>query len=165
MRRAGFDHSVKSFCRFRSKRQLVLYWRHCVPATACWSVLESYYGSAWLEIAHGLLSVWKKSKRKERLTERKIVLKPREKTEDIEETVWKTEETFFFFFYKDRLLACPIKGSRVAVSLVFMAARRKSNCVKEVEKLQEKRERRRLQQQELREKRAQVHQYHSSYSS
>ncbi|KAK1800823.1 hypothetical protein P4O66_006008, partial [Electrophorus voltai] len=35
-------------------------------------------------------------------------------------------------------------------------ARRKSNCVKEVEKLQEKRERRRMQQQELREKRAQV---------
>uniref|UniRef100_A0A673MVZ4 Kinesin-like protein n=1 Tax=Sinocyclocheilus rhinocerous TaxID=307959 RepID=A0A673MVZ4_9TELE len=33
--------------------------------------------------------------------------------------------------------------------------RRKSNCVKEVEKLQEKRERRRIQQQELREKRAQ----------
>ncbi|KAM9590627.1 kinesin-like protein KIF2A isoform 4-T4 [Morphnus guianensis] len=33
---------------------------------------------------------------------------------------------------------------------------RKSNCVKEVEKLQEKREKRRLQQQELREKRAQV---------
>ncbi|XP_040977298.1 kinesin-like protein KIF2A isoform X2 [Aquila chrysaetos chrysaetos] len=32
---------------------------------------------------------------------------------------------------------------------------RKSNCVKEVEKLQEKREKRRLQQQELREKRAQ----------
>uniref|UniRef100_A0A671UTN7 Kinesin-like protein n=1 Tax=Sparus aurata TaxID=8175 RepID=A0A671UTN7_SPAAU len=49
----------------------------------------------------------------------------------------------------------PVKGSRVTVSLVFMAARRKSNCVKEVEKLQEKRERRRLQQQELREKRAQ----------
>lgn len=43
-----------------------------------------------------------------------------------------------------------------------MAARRKSNCVKEVEKLQEKRERRRLQQQELREKRAQVYQHHSS---
>uniref|UniRef100_A0A3B3YXL2 Kinesin-like protein n=1 Tax=Poecilia mexicana TaxID=48701 RepID=A0A3B3YXL2_9TELE len=44
----------------------------------------------------------------------------------------------------------------VAVSSSFpMAARRKSNCVKEVEKLQEKRERRRLQQQELREKRAQ----------
>uniref|UniRef100_A0A3Q3AYM5 Kinesin-like protein n=1 Tax=Kryptolebias marmoratus TaxID=37003 RepID=A0A3Q3AYM5_KRYMA len=37
----------------------------------------------------------------------------------------------------------------------LMIARRKSNCVKEVEKLQEKRERRRLQQQELREKRAQ----------
>lgn len=36
------------------------------------------------------------------------------------------------------------------------SARRKSNCVKEVEKLQEKREKRRLQQQELREKRAQV---------
>ncbi|XP_041447180.1 kinesin-like protein KIF2A isoform X1 [Xenopus laevis] len=37
-----------------------------------------------------------------------------------------------------------------------LASRRKSNCVKEVEKLQEKRERRRLQQQELREKKAQV---------
>uniref|UniRef100_A0A4W6G908 Kinesin-like protein n=1 Tax=Lates calcarifer TaxID=8187 RepID=A0A4W6G908_LATCA len=46
-------------------------------------------------------------------------------------------------------------SSGVTVSLVLMAARRKSNCVKEVEKLQEKRERRRLQQQELREKRAQ----------
>ncbi|XP_015260688.1 PREDICTED: kinesin-like protein KIF2A [Cyprinodon variegatus] len=34
-------------------------------------------------------------------------------------------------------------------------ARRKSNCVKEVERLQEQREKRRLQQQELREKRAQ----------
>ncbi|XP_053481499.1 kinesin-like protein KIF2A isoform X3 [Ictalurus furcatus] len=34
-------------------------------------------------------------------------------------------------------------------------ARRKSNCVKDVEKMQEKRERRRLQQQEIREKRAQ----------
>ncbi|KAM6306655.1 kinesin-like protein KIF2A isoform 2-T2 [Podargus strigoides] len=34
-------------------------------------------------------------------------------------------------------------------------SRRKSSCVKEVEKLQEKREKRRLQQQELREKRAQ----------
>ncbi|XP_058165259.1 kinesin-like protein KIF2A isoform X2 [Dasypus novemcinctus] len=34
-------------------------------------------------------------------------------------------------------------------------SRRKSNCVKEVEKLQEKREKRRLQQQELRERRAQ----------
>ncbi|XP_012992279.2 kinesin-like protein KIF2A isoform X2 [Esox lucius] len=34
-------------------------------------------------------------------------------------------------------------------------ARRKSNCVKEVEKLQEKRERRRIQQQELRERKAQ----------
>uniref|UniRef100_A0A7N6BUV2 Kinesin motor domain-containing protein n=1 Tax=Anabas testudineus TaxID=64144 RepID=A0A7N6BUV2_ANATE len=46
-------------------------------------------------------------------------------------------------------------SSSITVSLVFMSARRKSNCVKEVEKLQEKRERRRLQQQELREKRAQ----------
>uniref|UniRef100_A0A6Q2ZNU0 Kinesin-like protein n=1 Tax=Esox lucius TaxID=8010 RepID=A0A6Q2ZNU0_ESOLU len=36
-----------------------------------------------------------------------------------------------------------------------VGTRRKSNCVKEVEKLQEKRERRRLQQQELREKKAQ----------
>uniref|UniRef100_A0A8C4HMR2 Kinesin-like protein n=1 Tax=Dicentrarchus labrax TaxID=13489 RepID=A0A8C4HMR2_DICLA len=39
--------------------------------------------------------------------------------------------------------------------LLSIPARKKSNCVKEVEKLQEKRERRRLQQQELREKRAQ----------
>ncbi|KAF1377850.1 hypothetical protein PFLUV_G00205020 [Perca fluviatilis] len=39
--------------------------------------------------------------------------------------------------------------------LQLQNARRKSNCVKEVEKLQEKREKRRLQQQELREKRAQ----------
>ncbi|TSM28136.1 Kinesin-like protein KIF2A [Bagarius yarrelli] len=38
-------------------------------------------------------------------------------------------------------------------------ARRKSNCVKEVEKLQEKRERRRLQQQELREKKAQIEEH------
>lgn len=50
------------------------------------------------------------------------------------------------------------KTGGVAVSSFPMAARRKSNCVKEVEKLQEKRERRRLQQQELREKRAQVQQ-------
>lgn len=44
------------------------------------------------------------------------------------------------------------------LTLVYrsLTARRKSNCVKEVEKLQEKRERRRLQQQELREKKAQV---------
>lgn len=74
----------------------------------------------------------------------------------------REEETFFG--KKKRLLAYPVKGSRVTVSLVFMAARRKSNCVKEVEKLQEKRERRRLQQQELRERRAQVHQYYLPYS-
>uniref|UniRef100_A0A671WAH5 Kinesin-like protein n=1 Tax=Sparus aurata TaxID=8175 RepID=A0A671WAH5_SPAAU len=42
-------------------------------------------------------------------------------------------------------------------------ARRKSNCVKEVEKLQEKREKRRLQQQELREKRAQVRSTHKLF--
>uniref|UniRef100_A0A3P8R578 Kinesin-like protein n=1 Tax=Astatotilapia calliptera TaxID=8154 RepID=A0A3P8R578_ASTCA len=42
-----------------------------------------------------------------------------------------------------------------ATVLLVFSARRKSNCVKEVEKLQEKREKRRLQQQELREKRAQ----------
>uniref|UniRef100_A0AAY5KPI5 Kinesin motor domain-containing protein n=1 Tax=Esox lucius TaxID=8010 RepID=A0AAY5KPI5_ESOLU len=41
------------------------------------------------------------------------------------------------------------------VLLLSVAARRKSNCVKEVEKLQEKRERRRIQQQELRERKAQ----------
>ncbi|XP_061913363.1 kinesin-like protein KIF2A [Entelurus aequoreus] len=39
--------------------------------------------------------------------------------------------------------------------LQLQNARKKSNCVKEVEKLQEKREKRRLQQQELREKKAQ----------
>ncbi|XP_073536355.1 kinesin-like protein KIF2A isoform X3 [Phyllobates terribilis] len=38
--------------------------------------------------------------------------------------------------------------------VISTQSRRKSNCVKEVEKLQEKREKRRLQQQELREKRA-----------
>uniref|UniRef100_A0A667XEI5 Kinesin-like protein n=1 Tax=Myripristis murdjan TaxID=586833 RepID=A0A667XEI5_9TELE len=50
-----------------------------------------------------------------------------------------------------------VKVSKIAkVSMQpWLATRRKSNCVKEVEKLQEKRERRRLQQQELREKRAQ----------
>uniref|UniRef100_A0AAQ5ZIM2 Kinesin-like protein n=1 Tax=Amphiprion ocellaris TaxID=80972 RepID=A0AAQ5ZIM2_AMPOC len=58
-------------------------------------------------------------------------------------------------FHKERLLVYAVRYRRVTVSLVIMAARRKSNCVKEVEKLQEKRERRRLQQQELREKRAQ----------
>uniref|UniRef100_A0A672NT40 Kinesin-like protein n=1 Tax=Sinocyclocheilus grahami TaxID=75366 RepID=A0A672NT40_SINGR len=47
-----------------------------------------------------------------------------------------------------------IKWNRVYHS-ALLTARRKSNCVKEVEKLQEKRERRRIQQQELREKRAQ----------
>uniref|UniRef100_A0A8C8JYN9 Kinesin-like protein n=1 Tax=Oncorhynchus tshawytscha TaxID=74940 RepID=A0A8C8JYN9_ONCTS len=48
-------------------------------------------------------------------------------------------------FFFDNCVFLPCTGS----------ARRKSNCVKEVEKLQEKRERRRLQQQELREKKAQ----------
>lgn len=48
-----------------------------------------------------------------------------------------------------------MKNKIVCVAHPF-AARRKSNCVKEVEKLQEKREKRRLQQQELREKKAQV---------
>uniref|UniRef100_A0AAX7US83 Kinesin-like protein n=1 Tax=Astatotilapia calliptera TaxID=8154 RepID=A0AAX7US83_ASTCA len=43
----------------------------------------------------------------------------------------------------------------IAQNCSSLFSRRKSNCVKEVEKLQEKRERRRLQQQELREKRAQ----------
>uniref|UniRef100_A0A8C7WAL4 Kinesin-like protein n=1 Tax=Oncorhynchus mykiss TaxID=8022 RepID=A0A8C7WAL4_ONCMY len=49
--------------------------------------------------------------------------------------------------------AFPVPFACVFCSSV--AARRKSNCVKEVEKLQEKRERRRIQQQELREKKAQ----------
>ncbi|KAM4576953.1 kinesin-like protein KIF2A isoform 7-T7 [Odontesthes bonariensis] len=54
-----------------------------------------------------------------------------------------------------RLLVYASKSRGITISLFLMSARRKSNCVKEVEKLQEKRERRRLQQQELREKRAQ----------
>lgn len=50
-----------------------------------------------------------------------------------------------------------VKKETVLLQLILsLLARRKSNCVKEVEKLQEKREKRRLQQQELREKRAQV---------
>uniref|UniRef100_A0AAY5KPK4 Kinesin motor domain-containing protein n=1 Tax=Esox lucius TaxID=8010 RepID=A0AAY5KPK4_ESOLU len=47
------------------------------------------------------------------------------------------------------------RGKIVSKHRDFKVSRRKSNCVKEVEKLQEKRERRRLQQQELREKKAQ----------
>ncbi|KAM9857997.1 kinesin-like protein KIF2A [Aulostomus maculatus] len=49
----------------------------------------------------------------------------------------------------------PVQTSQAQTQQQLQNARRKSNCVKEVEKLQEKRERRRLQQQELREKRAQ----------
>uniref|UniRef100_A0A8C7ZW27 Kinesin-like protein n=1 Tax=Oryzias sinensis TaxID=183150 RepID=A0A8C7ZW27_9TELE len=49
----------------------------------------------------------------------------------------------------------PAQPTQAQTQLQLQNARRKSNCVKEVEKLQEKRERRRLQQQELREKRAQ----------
>ncbi|XP_054466370.1 kinesin-like protein KIF2A isoform X1 [Anoplopoma fimbria] len=51
------------------------------------------------------------------------------------------------------LLPTPLTQAQTQQQL--QNARRKSNCVKEVEKLQEKRERRRIQQQELREKRAQ----------
>ncbi|KAM6930636.1 kinesin-like protein KIF2A isoform 4-T4 [Xenentodon cancila] len=49
----------------------------------------------------------------------------------------------------------PTQPTQAQTQQQLQNARRKSNCVKEVEKLQEKRERRRLQQQELREKRAQ----------
>ncbi|XP_042343713.1 kinesin-like protein KIF2A isoform X6 [Plectropomus leopardus] len=49
----------------------------------------------------------------------------------------------------------PSQPTQAQTQQQLQNARRKSNCVKEVEKLQEKRERRRLQQQELREKRAQ----------
>ncbi|XP_020509287.1 kinesin-like protein KIF2A isoform X4 [Labrus bergylta] len=49
----------------------------------------------------------------------------------------------------------PVPPTQAQTQQQLQNARRKSNCVKEVEKLQEKRERRRLQQQELREKRAQ----------
>uniref|UniRef100_A0A3B5MGX8 Kinesin-like protein n=1 Tax=Xiphophorus couchianus TaxID=32473 RepID=A0A3B5MGX8_9TELE len=48
-----------------------------------------------------------------------------------------------------------IKVNKMKFIDLSFPARRKSNCVKEVEKLQEQREKRRLQQQELREKRAQ----------
>ncbi|XP_076006882.1 kinesin-like protein KIF2A isoform X4 [Genypterus blacodes] len=49
----------------------------------------------------------------------------------------------------------PAQPTQAQTQQQLQNARRKSNCVKEVEKLQEKRDRRRLQQQELREKRAQ----------
>ncbi|XP_053277181.1 kinesin-like protein KIF2A isoform X2 [Pleuronectes platessa] len=49
----------------------------------------------------------------------------------------------------------PVLPTQAQTQQQLQNARRKSNCVKEVEKLQEKRERRRLQQQELRERRAQ----------
>ncbi|KAM6965715.1 kinesin-like protein KIF2A isoform 2-T2 [Aplochiton taeniatus] len=49
----------------------------------------------------------------------------------------------------------PAQPTQAQTQQQLQNARRKSNCVKEVEKLQEKRERRRIQQQELREKRAQ----------
>ncbi|XP_062238100.1 kinesin-like protein KIF2A isoform X4 [Platichthys flesus] len=49
----------------------------------------------------------------------------------------------------------PVLPNQAQTQQQLQNARRKSNCVKEVEKLQEKRERRRLQQQELRERRAQ----------
>uniref|UniRef100_A0A673LVA5 Kinesin-like protein n=1 Tax=Sinocyclocheilus rhinocerous TaxID=307959 RepID=A0A673LVA5_9TELE len=63
--------------------------------------------------------------------------------------------TFWCCGLKERKWLLPLlKWS--CVLFCYIAARRKSNCVKEVEKLQEKRERRRIQQQELREKRAQV---------
>uniref|UniRef100_A0A673LPD1 Kinesin-like protein n=1 Tax=Sinocyclocheilus rhinocerous TaxID=307959 RepID=A0A673LPD1_9TELE len=62
--------------------------------------------------------------------------------------------TFWCCGLKERKWLLPLlKWS--CVLFCYIAARRKSNCVKEVEKLQEKRERRRIQQQELREKRAQ----------
>uniref|UniRef100_A0A4W5PYN0 Kinesin-like protein n=1 Tax=Hucho hucho TaxID=62062 RepID=A0A4W5PYN0_9TELE len=51
--------------------------------------------------------------------------------------------------------AQPAQPSQAQTAQQLANARRKSNCVKEVEKLQEKRERRRVQQQELREKKAQ----------
>nr|XP_046206945.1 kinesin-like protein KIF2A isoform X5 [Oncorhynchus gorbuscha] len=49
----------------------------------------------------------------------------------------------------------PSQPTQAQTAQQLANARRKSNCVKEVEKLQEKRERRRIQQQELREKKAQ----------
>ncbi|XP_038869577.1 kinesin-like protein KIF2A isoform X4 [Salvelinus namaycush] len=49
----------------------------------------------------------------------------------------------------------PAQPTQAQTAQQLTNARRKSNCVKEVEKLQEKRERRRIQQQELREKKAQ----------
>uniref|UniRef100_A0A4W5L0Y1 Kinesin-like protein n=1 Tax=Hucho hucho TaxID=62062 RepID=A0A4W5L0Y1_9TELE len=49
----------------------------------------------------------------------------------------------------------PAQPTQAQTAQQLANARRKSNCVKEVEKLQEKRERRRIQQHELREKKAQ----------
>uniref|UniRef100_A0A3Q2CXF5 Kinesin-like protein n=1 Tax=Cyprinodon variegatus TaxID=28743 RepID=A0A3Q2CXF5_CYPVA len=64
-------------------------------------------------------------------------------------------QTNFDTVYSMEIRLGQLLSAMYCCSSFLMAARRKSNCVKEVEKLQEKRERRRLQQQELREKRAQ----------
>uniref|UniRef100_A0A4W6BZV2 Kinesin-like protein n=1 Tax=Lates calcarifer TaxID=8187 RepID=A0A4W6BZV2_LATCA len=59
------------------------------------------------------------------------------------------------FVYKMTQISEKLSQSQNGHTHMTSFSRRKSNCVKEVEKLQEKREKRRLQQQELREKRAQ----------
>uniref|UniRef100_A0A3P9N4S7 Kinesin-like protein n=1 Tax=Poecilia reticulata TaxID=8081 RepID=A0A3P9N4S7_POERE len=72
-------------------------------------------------------------------------------TPNKKQTNKKTFSTKYSYF----LLKYSFCSFAITVAGPNNISRRKSNCVKEVEKLQEKRERRRLQQQELREKRAQ----------
>uniref|UniRef100_A0A673YWV0 Kinesin-like protein n=1 Tax=Salmo trutta TaxID=8032 RepID=A0A673YWV0_SALTR len=77
---------------------------------------------------------------------RRTIVPPKTETPARENRVeMKMDHYCTFMLDFDNCVFLPCTGS----------ARRKSNCVKEVEKLQEKRERRRLQQQELREKKAQ----------
>ncbi|XP_032600551.1 kinesin-like protein KIF2A isoform X8 [Taeniopygia guttata] len=79
-------------------------------------------------------------------------LAPDEDIQPSPETLPLTSAAKINKIMKSRRTMAPIKNDTPARD---NRARRKSSCVKEVEKLQEKREKRRLQQQELREKRAQ----------
>lgn len=62
-----------------------------MQATASWSAVEQYHCSALLEAAQGL-SLLFEARGRERLSERKMLLKLGEKTEGVEETDWKRDE-------------------------------------------------------------------------
>lgn len=158
MRRAGLEHSVKAFCWLCRESSLCYTGGTvCQPLHPGLCLSTITVQLCWKYPKVSLLFEGRLRERKDSLRDR-YCSSQRKRPRKYRKQSGRTNRPF----YKEKLLAYPVKGSRVTVSLVFMAARRKSNCVKEVEKLQEKRERRRLQQQELREKRAQVRQYHSS---